>query len=548
MKSRAILSVLLFFLIVCGYPLQTKAVTNAILNPSLEVVDVNSSVLPQYWNTGSWGVNDARFSYPVAGIDGTKAAQVTITSFSSGDAKWYFQDVTVTPGQAYVFQDQYFASVATGLVARYTNAQGVLSYEYLGTPAASDTWQSVSAVFTPPSGTVSVTVFHLLSSVGQLTVDAYSLTSAQTPPPAPGYTQGFISLTFDDGWASQYTNAKPILDAAGYKGTFYVISHVIAGVMPLNGALENDIDANGIPDNWSKVSISGAQFKYPVLGVSGSKAVQMIESSFTSSAPSHWSFGAISIIPDKIYHYHEQYQSTARGTVIAELQLSDGTKQTLVLGNTGVSANWKNFDLDIYIPENAVAVSVYHVLRGNGTLTQDDITFGEPNYISKTQLLGFQSAGHEIGAHTQTHVPLALVPLSVAQNEIIGSRADLLYNGILSVQNLAYPQGSFNASIEQLVQSSGLLSARTVVESYNSKTTDRYALTTQLVTATTTVTQVKNWIDIALANKQWLILTFHQVDNTGAADGTTPATLKAIVNYLQTKNALVKTVSEGLAM
>lgn len=33
----------------------------------------------------------------------------------------------------------------------------------------------------------------------------------------------FAILTFDDGYKSQYTNVKPILDKYGYKGTFYVV-------------------------------------------------------------------------------------------------------------------------------------------------------------------------------------------------------------------------------------------------------------------------------------------------------------------------------------
>ena len=33
----------------------------------------------------------------------------------------------------------------------------------------------------------------------------------------------FVVLTFDDGYKSQYTTVKPILDKYGYKGTFYVV-------------------------------------------------------------------------------------------------------------------------------------------------------------------------------------------------------------------------------------------------------------------------------------------------------------------------------------
>ena len=36
--------------------------------------------------------------------------------------------------------------------------------------------------------------------------------------------RGLVSLTFDDGWASQYTNALPILQDTNIKATFYIIS------------------------------------------------------------------------------------------------------------------------------------------------------------------------------------------------------------------------------------------------------------------------------------------------------------------------------------
>ncbi|CAN5450847.1 hypothetical protein BH18THE2_BH18THE2_30670 [soil metagenome] len=34
-------------------------------------------------------------------------------------------------------------------------------------------------------------------------------------------------LTFDDGWESQYQNAKPILDKYGFKGTFFIVCNYI---------------------------------------------------------------------------------------------------------------------------------------------------------------------------------------------------------------------------------------------------------------------------------------------------------------------------------
>ncbi|CAN5420083.1 hypothetical protein BH18THE2_BH18THE2_17280 [soil metagenome] len=50
----------------------------------------------------------------------------------------------------------------------------------------------------------------------------------------------FVILTFDDGYKSQYTNVKPILDKHGFKATFYVVC---------NYAQKIDIDRM----NWTEV-------------------------------------------------------------------------------------------------------------------------------------------------------------------------------------------------------------------------------------------------------------------------------------------------------
>jgi peptidoglycan/xylan/chitin deacetylase (PgdA/CDA1 family) len=41
---------------------------------------------------------------------------------------------------------------------------------------------------------------------------------------------GVISLTFDDGWQNQYTNAYPLMQARGMTGTFYVITDQIGNI------------------------------------------------------------------------------------------------------------------------------------------------------------------------------------------------------------------------------------------------------------------------------------------------------------------------------
>jgi peptidoglycan/xylan/chitin deacetylase (PgdA/CDA1 family) len=56
----------------------------------------------------------------------------------------------------------------------------------------------------------------------------------------------FVILTFDDGYKSQYTNAKPILDKYGFRATFYVVC---------NYAQKIDVDRM----NWTEVKELNAE-------------------------------------------------------------------------------------------------------------------------------------------------------------------------------------------------------------------------------------------------------------------------------------------------
>ena len=147
---------------------------NLIANPSVES---GFGPLPANWKRGQWGTNQTTFSYPVSGIDGARAIAVTMTSHSSGDAKWYFDDVNVTPGTTYTYEESYKASVPTELILRYTQSDGSFSYAWLASLSPSSTWTETTRSFTAPAGVAAVTIFHLIASPGELTTDAFSLTT-----------------------------------------------------------------------------------------------------------------------------------------------------------------------------------------------------------------------------------------------------------------------------------------------------------------------------------------------------------------------------------
>lgn len=207
--------------------------TNLILNPSIE-----GTTLPSNWQSASWGTNDAVFNYPVSGHTGN-AAEAKISSYTDGDAKWYFDDVKVDPGKEYIFSDFYKSSASTIISVRYTLTNGTNSYFSLGSVLPSSDWKQTNFVFTVPVDAVSLTIFHLIGAVGFLDVDDFSL---QEPPASSLFNQGMVSINFDDGWTTAYQNGIPLLNKYGIKSTNYIITSAIGdtvnGYMTLSQILD----------------------------------------------------------------------------------------------------------------------------------------------------------------------------------------------------------------------------------------------------------------------------------------------------------------------
>src|SRR5438477_510350 len=113
--------------------------TNLIANASVETSA--SGTAPDGWTQDHWGTNTETFSYPTPGLDGQRSIRVDMTARSSGDAKWYFDDVPVTPGQKYTFADLYTSNVTTSATIRYLMNDGKFKYVgyYPASPAAATT-------------------------------------------------------------------------------------------------------------------------------------------------------------------------------------------------------------------------------------------------------------------------------------------------------------------------------------------------------------------------------------------------------------------------
>jgi hypothetical protein len=298
---------------------------NLVLNPSFE--ETTAAGAPKYWQSNFWGTMAASFAYPVAGRASTSGASITVTSYTSGDAKWYFDDVAVTGGAKYRFEDYSFSTIGTAVIARFTTASGAVSYVEFGAVPASASWQKFSHEFTVPSGAVSMTVFHVIAGIGTLTVDDYSLAAVSATAPA--------NLVLNPSFLQQDIAGQPVGWRRGQWGTH------------------------------------NAAFSYPVPGQTDAAAASVAITSYTDG-DAKWYFDDVAVTGGRSYRIRHSYQSTAGTNVVVRYTRADASVSYAFIDSVPVSASWQAFDRTIAVPADAVSLTVFHVLSSVGTLTIDD--------------------------------------------------------------------------------------------------------------------------------------------------------------------------------
>lgn len=253
-------------------PIPTQnPIPNLISNPSLETAD-GTGRNPANWFRGGWGTNSRFFTYPVPGIDGSKAAKVEITSYTNGDAKWYFEDVPVVGGKEYTLSHLYKANTLTEIIARFTTNTGI-EYHHVSTVPAVASWNTSNVVVTAPDNALSITLFHLLSSVGILETDAFTMAEKTEPAPTATTTAGKYIMLNAISWKPESLNTLPISD----------ISELTYFVLPVSSSGELTGTSATVEAAFVKnVHAGGKKATFSIAG--GAQDIQNITSAVTTNA------------------------------------------------------------------------------------------------------------------------------------------------------------------------------------------------------------------------------------------------------------------------
>jgi len=206
----------------CNAGQNYEAKDSLIENSSMENVDIINNNMPQNWSYNSWGNNKASFTYMNKGHFGRHSVKTEIKNYQSGDAKWFFEPITLPAGD-YIFSSYYISNVDTRVVVCITDNEGKLKYIDLPNASASKKWTKYEATFSVPRNAAAVTVYHLLCQNGYLICDDYSI----EPYKYEGFDQGFVTITFDDSWEDNVYTALPIMQEFGYRSTqFYTVTFI----------------------------------------------------------------------------------------------------------------------------------------------------------------------------------------------------------------------------------------------------------------------------------------------------------------------------------
>jgi peptidoglycan/xylan/chitin deacetylase (PgdA/CDA1 family) len=237
---------------------------NLISNPSAETVVRG---VPSGW---AWASNGSNVSSRTVGSGAAKSGhrylRTTTTRYRSGAAWWFTPTVPVKAKSRYAFGEYYRSTVPTLLEAAFTVGRRTV-WVALGTVPPAAGWTPLNVTVTAPAGATKVRFAHLLRAVGHLDVDAVSAAvgapsgsapavagaqAARVAPAAPAAVvakpaagKGIVSVTFDDGYANQVTNAFPVMKAKKIPGTFYLISGWLGSSSYMSVSQAKELQAAG---------------------------------------------------------------------------------------------------------------------------------------------------------------------------------------------------------------------------------------------------------------------------------------------------------------
>lgn len=370
-----------FFLTAVLLTSQTQAqATNTVPNASVETADPVNNTRPDNWITNTWGTNTVAFSYVSGGHTDSRAIKTDVTAYTSGDAKWYYTPQAVTGNQTLRVQDWYKSSVESRVVIWFVMQDGSNQYvELAAAPASVTDWATYNQQVTTPANAKKMTVFHLVSQVGWLITDNYSVvpvSASPTPSVSPSPSPVVVSPT-------PSPIASPTPSPIPSPTPSPVVSPTPSPVPSPTGKniVPNPSVENGTtkPNNWTseKWGTHTSKFTYLTnLAHAGNKSVKAEITAYTSG-DSKWYFNPQAVTAGQKYDISQWYQSNVETNIVIWFTLTNGSSQYIEITPAPASATWAHYNGQVTVPANAQKMSVFHLIKKVGWVVTDNFSVKE---------------------------------------------------------------------------------------------------------------------------------------------------------------------------
>lgn len=282
-----------------------------------------------------------------------------------------------------------------------------------------------------------------------------------------------------------------------------------------------------------------------------------------------WLLPQVGIAPQRTYVYSFQYRSGVPAELVTESVGVDGTKQYRGVTTLPATSVWRTFTghfdnldkvkafrpiltttrpgyvdmkafdvhrvLDATLPEgmvtvtfddgwesisNAIPLLERYDIRTTQYIISDVARSTLPEYMSFSSLEKLKKAGHEIGSHSLRHCNQTKLNPQELQDNASQSKQLLEEGGVGPIRSFAYPLGQYN-EFTQAVYGRRFTYIRTSDAGYNNRYFDVANIHSMGVLDRTTDEEFKAWLDYAKINRQWLVLVYHRVNESGAYNVTT---------------------------
>lgn len=214
-------------------------------NSNLKKSNPNEPELPAGYRNVSIGSASGNFLHDK--FNNSLQTFANIPSGTDGQAGWYMDYFGVDSSKQYIFSTSYILNQAKStIIAEEVDAGGNIKYTDLVVLEPTKDKTDKTIVFIPHTTTVKMRFYSQLTSMGSMNIYKESVHHLG----GMSLAEPLISVSFDDGWSSVYTTAKPILDELKIKTTQNIIADsfrsLLSGYMNLGEVKQLDQEGHEI--------------------------------------------------------------------------------------------------------------------------------------------------------------------------------------------------------------------------------------------------------------------------------------------------------------